>query len=61
MANWLIGKSELLRVVQSSLSLLFKRNQQKIKLVALIQIFFSLFQGLTQKTQAVPLAEYWKG
>ena len=46
MANWLISKSELLNVVQSSLSLLSKRDQQKIKLVALIQIFLSVLDLL---------------
>ena len=46
MVNWLLGKSALLRVVRASLSLLSKRDQQKIKLVALIQIFLSFLDLL---------------
>jgi ATP-binding cassette, subfamily B, bacterial PglK len=46
MVNWLLGKSELLRVVRASLSLLSKRDQKKIKLVALIQIFLSFLDLL---------------
>jgi len=44
MVSWLLGKSELLRVVRASLSLLSKRDQKKIKLVALIQIFLSFLE-----------------
>ena len=77
MVIWLLGNSELLRVVRASLSLLSKRDQQKIKLVALIQIFLSFLDllgialiglvaslavsGINSKTQAAPLAEYWRG
>lgn len=46
MVNWLLGKSKLFGVIRASLALLSERDQRKIQVVALIQMFLSFLDLL---------------